>query len=327
MAMNPKVSVIVPIYNVEKFIERCVRSLLEQTIKEIEYIFIDDCSQDASMVILERILKEYPGRTENIHIIRQSTNRGVAEARYRGMIEARGEYLAMCDSDDWLERNMYEKMYDKAKEIDADIVGCDFYEEYADHRIYISQPFDIPQEECIKRMLYAAIGGHLWRRLVKKEILLQCDLQLLAGVNMWEDLVVSIKMHHFSKKIGYINEGLYHYVQYNTNSLVKSVSSRQFESIRAACGFIESFFKEQGIFDNYRIDFYERVFIAKLNLVFVPALRDYHKWQIYYPEANKYIGQYHIAIHNKILFTLLRWKFYFCMDLFLGLKKLLYAKI
>lgn len=323
MEMNPKVSVIVPIYNVERFIERCVRSLLEQTMMDMEYIFVDDCTPDASVEILERVIQEYPERIGNIHIVRQSVNSGVAEARYRGMIEARGEYLAMCDSDDWVEKDMYEKMYRKAKEIDADIVGCDFYEEYLDYRNYIVQSFDLPQEECIRKMLYAAIGGHLWRRLVKKEILTQCGLHLLSGVNMWEDLVICIKMHYFSKRVGYINEGLYHYVQYNTTSLVNSVNSRQFENIQTACRLIDSFLKEQGIFDKYRLEFYERVFIAKLNLVFVSALQDYHKWQTYYPESNKYIRKYHIAIHNKILFTLLRWRFYRCTDMFLKIKQIL----
>lgn len=77
MEVNPKVSVIVPVYKVEKFIERCVRSLLEQTIEDIEYIFVDDCSPDASVEILERVIKDYPERAECIHIIRQPVNRGV----------------------------------------------------------------------------------------------------------------------------------------------------------------------------------------------------------------------------------------------------------
>ena len=322
MNVRPKVSVIVPIYKVEKFIEPCIRSLLEQTIEDIEYVFVDDCSPDASMEILERVIKDYPERAEGIHIIRQSVNRGVAEARYRGMVEAKGEYVAMCDSDDWVEKDMYEKMHRKAQEMDADMVGCDFYEEYPDHRVYISQSFDMPQEECIKKMLYASIGGHLWRRLVKKEILNQCGLQLLSGVNMWEDLVICIKMHYFAKKVGYVDEGLYHYVQYNTGSLVHAVSSRQFKCMQTACRLMESFLKEQGIFEQYRLEFYERVFIAKLNLVFVPDLRDYQMWQTYYPESNKYICQYHIGMHNKILFTLLTWRLYCCVNLLLWMKKL-----
>ncbi len=324
MAVNPKVSVIVPVYNVEKFIERCVRSLFEQTLKDIEYIFVDDGSSDASLEILQHLVKEYPERESDVYIIRQPVNGGVSLARNRGLESAHGEYVVLCDSDDWLELDMYEKMYDKAKEVDADIVGCDFYEEYPDHRSYISQSFDVPQEDFIKKMLYGAVGGHTWRRLIKRELFVQHHLQFFPGLAMWEDLLFSVEAHCYSKRMGYVREGLYHYVQYNTTSLVNTVNARQLESIQKVCGLLEDFLKGHGLFEKYRLAFYERVFIGKLNLVFVPELRDYHRWQTYYPEANKYIGQYHMATYNKILFTLVRWKLYVIVDLALVLKKFLW---
>ena len=107
----PKVSVIVPIYNVEKYIERCLRSLFEQTLDDIEYIFVNDCTPDNSMIILEKILKEYPHRIKQVKIINHEQNQGQAGARTSGMKAMTGEYMIHCDPDDWVELDMYEIMF------------------------------------------------------------------------------------------------------------------------------------------------------------------------------------------------------------------------
>ena len=122
-----KVSVIIPVYGVEKYIERCAKSLFEQTLHDIEYLFIDDCSPDNSIKILESLLDSYPSRKANTRILKMSTNSGQAAVRMRGMKEATGEYLIHCDSDDWVDHQMYEKMYNYAKSNDYDMVWCDYY--------------------------------------------------------------------------------------------------------------------------------------------------------------------------------------------------------
>ena len=94
----PKVSVIIPIYGVEKYIERCVRSLFEQTLDDIEYLFIDDCSPDGSVRIIMRILDEYPNRKEQVIIHRMEQNSGQAKVREWGMKNATGDYVIHCDS-------------------------------------------------------------------------------------------------------------------------------------------------------------------------------------------------------------------------------------
>lgn len=123
----PKVSVIIPIYGVQKYIERCVRSLFEQTLDDIEYLFIDDCSPDGSVRIIMRILDEYPNRKEQVIIHRMEQNSGQAKVREWGMKNATGDYVIHCDSDDWTDLMMYESMYQKALEEDADVVVCDYY--------------------------------------------------------------------------------------------------------------------------------------------------------------------------------------------------------
>ena len=139
-----KVSVLVPVYGVEKYIERCARSLFEQTMKDgIEFIFTDDCTRDRSIEILEKVVEEYPERKSQVKIIHHEKNQGLVSARVTGLKEAVGEYVIHCDSDDWVEREMYEIMYRQAKDTDSDIVVCDFLE--GDDTLEVYRHQNIPE--------------------------------------------------------------------------------------------------------------------------------------------------------------------------------------
>ena len=119
----PAVSVIVPVYNMEKYLEECIRSLAEQTLPDIELIFVDDGSVDASPRILEAYRTKYP---ERIRVITRP-NGGQGSARNAGIRAARGEYVGFVDSDDYVDRRMYAAMYTKASSDDLDLVECDFH--------------------------------------------------------------------------------------------------------------------------------------------------------------------------------------------------------
>lgn len=122
-----KVSVIVPIYQVAAYIERCARSLLEQTLENVELIFVDDCSPDESMQILQTVLAEYPERRVKVRVVRHVGNQGLPAARNTGLALAEGKYIFHFDSDDWAENTLLERLYDAAEEADADFVWCDWY--------------------------------------------------------------------------------------------------------------------------------------------------------------------------------------------------------
>ena len=121
----PKVSVIIPVYAVEKYIERCARSMFEQTLDDIEYLFVDDCTPDRSIEIFRQVLEKSPHRKSQVTIHRMEQNSGQAVVRKWGMQNATGEYIIHCDSDNWVEVDMYRSMYEKAIEEDADVVICD----------------------------------------------------------------------------------------------------------------------------------------------------------------------------------------------------------
>ena len=125
--MKPKVSIVVPVYKVEAYIEQFVRSLFEQTLEDLEFIFVDDASPDESVAIIKRVLDEYPQRKGQVKFIRHEHNMDLPQTRKDGLNAATGEYLIYVDSDDWVEPNYAELLYTKAQETNADIVVCDCY--------------------------------------------------------------------------------------------------------------------------------------------------------------------------------------------------------
>ena len=158
----PKVSVIVTIYNREKYIEECARTLFEQTLDDIEYLFIDDASTDRSVIILKNLLDKYPKRQLTTKMICLKQNSGRAVARQTGIDSASGEYVIHVDSDDWVDLDMFEKLYCKAKETNADIVGCNITHEYKDYQQTFRQKYSDEMDENIRNKEY--------RRSIKVEL-------------------------------------------------------------------------------------------------------------------------------------------------------------
>lgn len=237
-----KVSVIIPVYNVEKYIEHCARSLMEQTLMDIEYIFVDDCTPDHSMEILQRVLTDYPERLENIRIIHHTQNSGSAAVRNTGLQIAQGEYIIHCDSDDWVEPDMYKAMYAKAKETDADIVVTDFYYECADHTSIQEQNYPDNPLFCVKKMLAGELHCGTWNKLVRKAIYVENNISFPDGVNMWEDVLTTISLCFHSAKIVYLPKAYYHYVQFNANSYTQRMSEKSLRNQIEAIKRLEIFF-------------------------------------------------------------------------------------
>lgn len=153
MQHSPKVSVIIPVYGVERFIERCARSLMEQTLDNVEYIFVDDASKDKSMEILQTVLKCYPKRENSIQIVRHNQNKGLPAARNTGLEIASGEYVFHCDSDDFMELGTLEALYNRAKQDDADIVWSDWFLTFEKNERYMHEPSFSTPEAALKAML------------------------------------------------------------------------------------------------------------------------------------------------------------------------------
>ena len=225
----PKVSVIIPVYGVEKYIERCARSLFEQTLDDIEYIFVDDCSPDKSIAILENIIKEYQPRLKkehkNVRIERLSKNCGLPNVRRYGINLATGDYIAHCDSDDWVDVHMYEEMYNKAIEEDADVVVCDFCSTDCENEQYSKGLISKERENVIVDVLLWRIAGCLWNKLVRRKEYTDHDLNYPTH-NMGEDAALIVQILWNAKRISYLPKPLYYYYT-NPTSITKDVTDEK----------------------------------------------------------------------------------------------------
>ena len=164
-----KVSVIIPIYGVEDYIERCARTLFGQTMRSgIEYIFVDDCTPDRSVEIIQETLKEYPERAEQVTILTHSVNKGLAATRKTGVRAARGEYIIHCDSDDWVEPEMYQLMYEEANRTHADMVVCAYINEYETGSEPVKQEFNANTTNQLIDLIEWRLHTMVWLRMFRR---------------------------------------------------------------------------------------------------------------------------------------------------------------
>lgn len=218
----PKVSVIIPVYGVEKYIERCARSLFEQTLDDIEYIFVNDCTKDKSMEILNNVIKDYPEREKQIIIHNMPVNSGASEARIWGMKHSTGDYIINCDSDDWVEHSAYKELYEYCIKKNLDFVWFDLFKSDKTGEFFVSQKMDCDRISLIKSYLTSRISGYLWLRMCRRELYLNETIVDPNG-NMTEDLIITMQLTLLSKRPGYYQKPLYHYC-YNPNSITKEVN-------------------------------------------------------------------------------------------------------
>ncbi|MBO5760958.1 MAG: glycosyltransferase family 2 protein [Lentisphaeria bacterium] len=217
----PKVSVCIPVYGVEKYIERCARSLFEQTMQEgIEFIFVNDCTKDKSIEILEQVLAEYPQRRNQTKIIHHKVNRGLLAARETGLAHANGDYIIHCDSDDWVDLNMYEIMYNKAVSTDADMVYCDYYADAIKSKKIIKQETCTTSSSFMFRMCSNLAYASLWTKLYKRNICRSITL-LDKNVCMNEDFIRNFYHLCKSNNLCHISVPFYHYFV-NVSSISKN---------------------------------------------------------------------------------------------------------
>ena len=229
---NVKISVCIPVYGVEKYIERCARSLFEQTMTDgIEFIFVNDCTKDKSIEILEQVLSEYPQRKDQVKIIHHEKNGGLVAARNTGLKHATGDYIIHCDSDDWVDLNMYETMYNKAIETDADMVYCDYYMSNETQNEHFRHLGTCEVTQLTDEMLYGNTMGSLGNKIFKRKIALQSDLYCPDHICMCEDLLRVVQMLTKCKKIAYISEPYYFY-RWNFSSISRAIlSADQFKNM------------------------------------------------------------------------------------------------
>lgn len=243
---QPLVSVLVPIYNVEKYIERCARSIFEQAYENLEIIFVNDCTPDNSVGVLRKVLAEYPNRIAQTQIINHEKNLGLAGARLTGLKTSTGKYIQNIDSDDYIDKNMISDMVALAEQENADITICDFMYVY-DSNTHFHKQVNPPLDNliCLKKVLLGDVHSSLWNKLIKRNLFVYNEIHSEIGLNVREDFSVMYKLLYKAERLSYIPDPLYFYSQenagsyirggYNRNSMVSSISlienMQQFELV------------------------------------------------------------------------------------------------
>ena len=284
-----KVSVIIPVYGVEAFIERCARGLLSQTLLEVEFIFVDDASPDNSIPLLHKVVEAFPDRAPQVRILRHPENRGLPATRNTGLAAAQGEYIYHCDSDDWMEPEMLEKMYAAAKSRDADIAYCDFFLSFQSSERYMSNPaYDTAREMLTRGFLGGKMKYNVWNKLVRRSLYTEYGITFPEGHPMGEDMTI-IQLAAVADKVAFVPEALYHYVKLNEGAYSNSYSQKKLDDIRFNVDRTVSFLDEK--FGNI-LDKEISLFKLSIKLPFLMTgdKHMYELWRVWYPEADAYAG-------------------------------------
>lgn len=227
MPIKPKISIIVPVYKAEKYLHRCVDSILAQTFTDFELLLIDDGSPDSSGEICD----QYASADSRVRVFHKP-NGGVSSARQCGLDNAQGEYTIHADPDDWVEPDMLQELYAEAKLSNADMVICDFFKELGNGETkFIKQrPTALDSDSVIRQLLFQQLHGSCWNKLVKRVCYTKWNVKFPNGVTYCEDLFVICSILMQNINVSYKNKAYYHYIiSENINSLSAPVNG-SFES-------------------------------------------------------------------------------------------------
>ena len=275
----PAVSVIIPVYRAEKYIGQCARSLFGQTMGDLEFIFVDDCSPDASMEILDRVLDEYPERRGQVKVLRNDVNRGQAYARRIGVEAATGEYIIHCDSDDWVETDMYGKLYKKASSENLDMVICRLCRVLPD-LTKVPGTDIMGLDDVLGALIRQDIFDYLVNKLISRKAY---DKGIIYPVcNMSEDSAMVIQLACNCDSFGYVDEILYNY-RVTEGSISYSLDSvEKIDQMRRNFDLAFSVLEEKGLAGRYKDD----IMSLKCRVKFLASNLPRRFYVNLYPEAD-----------------------------------------
>lgn len=306
----PSVSVIIPVFGVEQYMSRCARSLFGQTLEDMEFIFIDDCTPDRSIAVMQEVLGEFPQRKEQVRVYRMPQNGGQAKVRMKGLELATGDYVIHCDSDDLLAPEAYERMYKEAISGGYDLVAADFH--MGDDGAWKVCSTRSEKGRELADILTGKVMGNVWCRLVRRELL---EGLVPPASNMGEDMVLTLQFTAKAHSIGHVDEPLYYYyVRPDSISHAPGMSealARQeaFHSNARLCvdllkeryGFHER--EADVVFFKYRSRHYLEPYVHKKAV--------YAQWRNTFPEVDRQLlGTRGISFEVKFWYILIRLHLY-----------------
>lgn len=262
-----KVSVIVPVYNTENFLERCLNSLVNQTLNDMEIIVVNDGSTDASQEIIDRFANDFP----NIIRAYRKKNGGLSSARNYGLDMATGEYIGFIDSDDYVELDMFEKMYNKACSRNFDVVVCDVRYVYKEKNFIASSRInnDLISKDQVKNHM-VDIYPAAWNKIYKCNLF---NVRFKKGI-WYEDVEFLYRLFPYVNSIGVVKEPLINYVQ-RDGAITHTFDERVYDYISNWNGIVQ-FYKSNNIFDEYYSEI-EYSYVRYLYMTFVKTATNFSK--------------------------------------------------
>ena len=305
-----KVSILVPFYKVENYVGRCVESLFTQTYKNIEYVFVNDCTPDGSMEVINEKIDKY-GMTDKCKMIIHEQNQGISSSRNDCLDNMTGDFFLFIDSDDYIDKDMVELLVDAAIKEDADISGCGYIEEFADHSVEHPQKYTNDHGEMMRAITLLTIKGVMWKLLVRSTIVTEHkdEVRFIPDRNMVDDYFFCCQIFYYAKRFASVDRCMYHWIQYNPNNYTHTTVFAV-ESQAAAIRKTEDFYREKGVYDVVKTELIQRKFISKLPLLFDKECIDVVRWRNLFPESNNVWKNMSFSLGNKMLFLLAQSPFY-----------------
>lgn len=280
--MFPKVSIVVAIYKAEEYLRRCLDSLVNQTFEDYEVLLVDDGSPDNSGYICDAYAERYPF----VHVIHKA-NGGLASARQCGIDHARGEYTIHVDADDWVEPDMVESLYRKAKEEDADMVICDYFELKRKERYVTQKPTALTPDAVLRDILAGRIQAYCWNKLIRRSCYSRYHISFPIGLN-FEDLFTICPLCMNDIRISYLPKAFYHYDRFiNKNSLTMTPNRSNLQSRMAFVSFMERRLDPAA----YREEL-NSLKCAVKKVAWTSGLYTRDEFRAIYPEINDVYGRY-----------------------------------
>ncbi|EMM4084154.1 glycosyltransferase family 2 protein [Shigella flexneri] len=300
-----KISVIVPVYNAENYIQRCILSLLKQTLDDVEIIIIDDGSTDNSLAIIKETvaLHTSTARQKKINIISRE-NKGVAYTRSQGLRLSQGEFIIHFDSDDWAKSNMLEEMYKTIVSYNADMVICDYFLVKNNKETLIKQRGEYDPEKCIRYLLTGELEGFTWNKLIRKKYIDKNKIDFDNEITYMEDFlfILNVLLHH--PKIIFQDDAYYYYQKSNPKSLTNHASVNRLSEMIKAVNEIENKIKKYNAQKYLNNDF--QLFKLKQKIWFISISKlnvNDNVWDLF-PETNSFISKVNVPFYYKVVFFL-----------------------
>ena len=292
---NITISVIIPVYNASVTLPHCLESLHKQTYRNLELLFVDDCSTDESLYILTSYAEQFAEIDFTIRILQHERNRGVAAARNTALKCATGDYIYYVDADDSIEPHTLECLVNEINHKGLDIVGHEWYLTFNSKARYMKQPAYTTSVEALRKMMGGVMRWNLWLFLVRRSLYVENDIRFTEGLNMGEDMMVMMKLFICAGKVGIVHRPFYHYRQSNPESLTKIYSQEHIIQVANNVYEVEKYVNASAYADSL-IEFIPFLKLnIKLPLLITDDKSHYEQWLECFPEANCYV------MNNKLL--------------------------